>query len=256
MDSAISSEEWRDLNEIALAIHNGAFDDSFESVLALVKDIVPYDYSLTHLIRNDGDVDTSFNFKSNDIPAESLKLYMEKYVRLDFINWYMQTNPSQVFRESDIIPIELQEKSLFMKNWMEPIGLYWAVGVLVDYEDVHYASLFLYRAKDKQPFSDKELEILRVVDDHLGSKMHSLFPDGFSELLMGEIGGVVGGPMLSLTLLTRREREIVECIRGGVLRSDLAGKLFITENTLNKHFDNMYKKLAINSYEELLQLIR
>ena len=82
----------------------------------------------------------------------------------------MQTNPSQVFRESDIIPIELQEKSLFMKNWMEPIGLYWAVGVLVDYEDVHYASLFLYRAKDKQPFSDKELEILRVVDDHPGRR--------------------------------------------------------------------------------------
>ncbi|MFQ7158244.1 MAG: LuxR C-terminal-related transcriptional regulator [Ruthenibacterium sp.] len=41
-----------------------------------------------------------------------------------------------------------------------------------------------------------------------------------------------------------------------MLRSELCDKLFITENTLNKHFDNIYKKLNINSYEELLQLIK
>ena len=58
--------------------------------------------------------------------------------------------------------------------------------------------------------------------------------------------GAGDGAVLSVTCLTKREREIIDCIRNHVLRSELCDKLFITENTLNKHFDNIYKKLNIN----------
>ena len=78
--------------------------------------------------------------------------------------------------------------------------------------------------------------------------------NGLRQVFMQQ--GGPAGAVLSVTCLTKREREIIDCIRNHVLRSELCDKLFITENTLNKHFDNIYKKLNINSYEELLQLIK
>ena len=38
-----------------------------------------------------------------------------------------------------------------------------------------------------------------------------------------------------------------------VVRESLPEKLFISENTLKKHLYNIYRKLGINKFEELLQ---
>ena len=146
------------------------------------------------------------------------------------------------------------KKSVFMKNWMEPIGLYHSVGMVIWCEGIYYGAIFLYRPKDAEDFSIQELEVLRVINRHLCLRAHALYPDGLGQVFMQQ--GGPAGAVLSVTCLTKREREIIDCIRNHVLRSELCDKLFITENTLNKHFDNIYKKLNINSYEELLQLIK
>ena len=36
----------------------------------------------------------------------------------------------------------------------------------------------------------------------------------------------------------------------------MAEHLCITENTLNKHFANIYRKLGVNSFEHLIQIIK
>ena len=46
---------------------------------------------------------------------------------------------------------------------------------------------------------------------------------------------------------------IIRMVESGCLRESLPEKLFISENTLKEHLCNIYRKLGINKFEELLQ---
>ena len=53
--------------------------------------------------------------------------------------------------------------------------------------------------------------------------------------------------------LTDKEAMIIRMVESGCLRESLPEKLFISENTLKEHLHNIYRKLGINKFEELLQ---
>ena len=52
--------------------------------------------------------------------------------------------------------------------------------------------------------------------------------------------------------LTRREREIMGLIAKGTTSEQIAEQLFISPHTVNKHRKNIWKKLDIKSYLELI----
>lgn len=54
--------------------------------------------------------------------------------------------------------------------------------------------------------------------------------------------------------LTRREAEIVECLRGGASNREIAQKLYISENTVKSILKKLYAKLSINSRHDLMRL--
>lgn len=254
MSDTINSSEWYTLNSITSSIYNSNFDNLFDTALDSIKSLIPYSHSLTYLLRNEEGSNISFNFKSREISEEYIQLYIDKYSRLDFINWYSNTCPTDVFRESDIIPDHLRENTVFAKNWMVPIGIYYGVGIMLYYEGIYYGAIFLYRPKEDSDFTDKELEILKVICNHLSMRAHQLYPEGLEQIFTATAHQVRAA--LCIPALTKREQEIVNCIKNNTLRRELCDALFITENTLNKHLDNIYKKLNINSYEELLQVIK
>lgn len=53
--------------------------------------------------------------------------------------------------------------------------------------------------------------------------------------------------------LTRREREIVDLILKGDTNSTIADRLFISESTVKKHINNIFRKLQITNRWELLK---
>jgi DNA-binding CsgD family transcriptional regulator len=54
--------------------------------------------------------------------------------------------------------------------------------------------------------------------------------------------------------LTNREKEILSCIAEGLSSKQIAGKLFISENTVANHRKNMLAKMGARSSAELVQL--
>jgi DNA-binding CsgD family transcriptional regulator len=48
-------------------------------------------------------------------------------------------------------------------------------------------------------------------------------------------------------LLTRREKEIMAMASKGLTRKEIASKLFISTETVKKHFQNAYKKLKVKN---------
>jgi DNA-binding CsgD family transcriptional regulator len=47
-------------------------------------------------------------------------------------------------------------------------------------------------------------------------------------------------------LLTARESEVLSCLAEGLSNREIAERLFISENTVKKHLNNLYTKLEVN----------
>jgi DNA-binding CsgD family transcriptional regulator len=54
--------------------------------------------------------------------------------------------------------------------------------------------------------------------------------------------------------VTKREGEIIGLILGGETNASIASRLFISESTVKKHINNLFRKLRITSRWELLKL--
>lgn len=247
----ISQKDWYALYSIDQCIYDVSFTELFEEVLARLIDLVHYTHSLTYVLHYEDSSAKGYRYYSNEIPESYLQKYVKTYSALDYINWYVCGSKPMVFRESDIVADQYRLTSRFMKEWMLPIGLYYGAGMIIASSTISYGGLFLYRGKEDVDFDSREIEILNVINNSLCRKFRSLFPEGVEYKLVRDTN--FGG--LLPAILTRREREIICLIKNGTLRCNLKDQLFISENTLNKHLDNIFKKLRINTFEELLQLI-
>lgn len=57
---------------------------------------------------------------------------------------------------------------------------------------------------------------------------------------------------ISLSELTPREKEIVNCLTDGLTYKEAAGRLGITAHTVNQHLKKVYVKMNVNSKAELV----
>ncbi len=51
--------------------------------------------------------------------------------------------------------------------------------------------------------------------------------------------------------LTKRETEITELFAWGATKKDVANRLFISENTVQNHAENIFKKVGVTKINEL-----
>lgn len=58
-----------------------------------------------------------------------------------------------------------------------------------------------------------------------------------------------------LELLSNREREIIILVKQGLRNKEIAEQLFISEQTVRKHIENIYSKLAVNNRIEAIKAI-
>lgn len=249
----ISKEDWYTLEHLNLLIYDTPTNQLLPLVLKELKTLISYSHSLSYLLHYDDGVATSFQYESPDIPQPHLRLYVEKFIMIDYINWYARSPEKTVFRESDIVPDSIRLNSSFMSKWMMPMGLYHGAGMIITRNGIKYAGVFLYRDENEPNFSDRDIEILSVVNERLCRKFADSFPHGIMDK---EIEKLPNNILDFENRLTNREKEIISYIDAGILRNDLCSQLHITENTLNKHFANIYRKLNISTFEQLMQMLK
>lgn len=61
---------------------------------------------------------------------------------------------------------------------------------------------------------------------------------------------------LALTGLTRRERQVLDCLADGAGRSEVAARLHISVNTVRTHLQNIMAKLGVHSTLEAIAVVR
>jgi len=64
-----------------------------------------------------------------------------------------------------------------------------------------------------------------------------------------------GSKLSGLKFISTREMEIIKLVSEGMKNKEIAEKLFISEETVKKHLNNVYRKMGVNSRFELIAKI-
>ena len=133
---------------------------------------------MTCLIGGRGEKVEFFEYRSSDMPEEHIALYRDKYIYYDFILWYSAEAERREFRQSEIISEPYFSGSKFMREWLEPMGMHYGAGLNIAQNGVAYGNVAIYRSLEEGDFSDLDMAVLGVVNEHLCTCFANLFPMG------------------------------------------------------------------------------
>ena len=247
----IPAETWRKINALVGELYRTTGFPDLAMVVERLREIVAFSHSMTCLIGGQGEKVEFFEYRSADMPEEHLAAYRDKYIYYDFILWYSAEAERREFRQSDIIAEPFFSNSKFMREWLEPVGAHFGAGLNIAQDGIAYGNVAIYRSFDEGDFTDLDMAVLGVVNEHLCTCFANLFPKG---LQSGELSAE-GSELATRDHLTPREAELTAKVSLGVARRDLAGELFISENTVKRHLNSVYAKCGVRSYEELARLV-
>lgn len=214
-------------------------------VLRLLKYALPFDTANFFLVRMEDETNYTLtdlvnvnSLKNPDVDAV-LKKYMKTCFDIDSTHWLCMAKKPIAYRATDFLSEEALESTDYYKEMFVPYDLHFGAQIVCAHEDTCLGLLTLFRSKDSQNFSDKEIFFLDSLKDHLSIR---LFQDRKQQNT---------SPRKSISwfretyCLTHREEEILELLLDGLENEQIAEKLCISENTLRRHIYNLYGKLNI-----------
>ena len=252
--SFLSDSEWLCLNDLVLSINSIDNDREFRStVLKKLRFLIPYEsaaFFLSDLSKNL--VSTPQEWKTRvfldplgiDVPAGMLERYTEEYWQQDMIVAHRNLTRSTVLRESDqLSPGDIE--SSYMKDYLDGRHV---VNASFFNDEGFLGSLNLNRKKEEGDFTDREVQILELIEPHLTnrlSKWRVRADRSSSEVVFAHDYDV-----------SAREIDVCRCVLSGMDNAAIAEELCISTGTVKKHLENIFRKTQVNSRVGLMALLQ
>ena len=231
------------LSDLLLDIHACDVNNIFQTACRGTYALIPFKYSISTFFESRSSSRRTFKIVSEDLPAEELARYEQTYSAMDYMVWRDAQPVREAYRESDLFTERLIESSTIYKEWLEPLGMRYSMSANCVQNGIIYGSIAIMRGRDLGNYTDDELEVFSIINDHVSQRMGQLYPSGIGRSSLGEASS-----WLQVSYgLTDREIEIADLLAGGVERLDIADQLSISQNTLKKHIANIYRKMGVNS---------
>lgn len=192
-----------------------------------------------------------FHPYSGNMDEQALKDYYENYQYKDYVVWNFSLTEPIVYRNSDLVPSLMQERSYIYQQWMRPLGAYYRLGCTIVRQHF-YGSITMFRTKEMGDFTQGELDLLSLLNTHLASHMQMLYPNGVKESDFHE----ADEELLGKYHLTNREMEIVRQVECGLTNQEIGAKLCITEVTVKKHMSHIFRKMQVKNRNQLILKLR
>lgn len=247
----LSAQRWETLDPVICWLHTQSKLSQLQSgFLAQLAEIIPHRKSFFDLCtKRDGRL-IFFDPVSNNMSEKELQAYYQEYQYADYVAWSFASDKPTVYRDSDMVSSRVRENAAIYCQWMKPMNIYYSIGSTVMGAQHLLGSVTFFRSKEDGDFSDDEVAMLAVLNRHLSAHFAFLWPDGAApnakvafERLTQQYG------------LSGRELEIAELISQGRSNQEIGRALFISENTVKKHANSLYRKLGITSRTQLLHLM-
>ena len=238
------------LNNLIFCIYNTAdFEKMKKSVLTSICTLIPVECA-SFLMADD----TSQNkFLRDPVCWPEKYLEMEKRYLLveahDYSRWLMQKSTSSVINASTLMPDEAREKTELYRSCFAPFRLHYAVDVVIASEGTFLGILSLYRKKGQEDFNEEDLILLQMLAEHLNVRFLAEKTGAGVESSSGGVSRYVAEYGL-----TGREDEILQMVFNGKDNREISATLCISENTLKKHLQNLYRKTGVGNRMQLMGL--
>lgn len=246
----LSNNQWERFQEFLLNLYQQNRLDGIQKMvmdyleLEIAHHCSMFDYGRA----KDGEI-IFFHPYSGNLDEAALKDYYKNYQYQDYMVWnFSQTEPF-VYRNSDLMPDSMREKSPIYQRWMQPLRVYHGLGCTIVNRHF-YGSVTMFRTKEMGDFTWDELYLLKILNTHLASHISMLYPNGVRESDFANMD--MDKHWLEKYHLTEREIEIVRQLQEGLTNQEIGSRLCISEVTVKKHMSHIFQKMQVKSRSQLL----
>lgn len=250
-----ASLPWEALNECALWIHEQATLGELQAgLLERIATIVDHSASMFDIAQMGTHGQTEFvQPVARGMSAEVLAAYYDRYATYDYTVWSFDTHAVNTYRDLDLVDVARRDATPIYLEWMQPLGIYYGCTATLAHEGLPLGSVTLFRGRETGDFTDSELEALQQVARHLSVRLHQLLPHGYSERAAAD--DPLERAAADANLLPR-EAEVLRLMLRGLTNHEMASELYISESTVKKHVNAIYKKLHVKNRMGLMNALR
>ena len=245
--SCQTSVPWEELNDLILENGNIRVQRDFCVHFAkAVKRLLPYDQARIYFYNDNHKVCDTVLFGADSLWMD---MYLEYYSTLEggrySVKGGFSKNIGVTQRSFDW---SKPCRDVFIAEYIIPLQIRCSLSFPLHDAMNTVKALCTFERTTRSGYTPEEVAIMGIMQAHLDNLHKNL-------LLMPELEQKSLGLGDIDKLLTRREREIAQLIRRGVMPSSIARILVISPATVYKHIANIYKKLNISSKSELILLM-
>jgi DNA-binding CsgD family transcriptional regulator len=247
MDNLLTFKDWKNINDLILQMN---YENDILKALNLfligIDRIVPYEkasiyfYTLSKDRLNvDKCIDQGFGKKE-------LEVYDDYYCRIDDIIDKMLPTKLTTVRSSDIFNLKQRKQTEYYHDYVRPVRTCFSLDANFKWnkndKETNFGSLDLFRPEKERDFTDRELEICKILQPHLETKASQYvfsFVDSLEKILLKYS-------------FTKTENEVARLLLRGYTNEQIAKEKFITVSTVKKHVTGILEKSKSGSRIEFI----
>ncbi|MCM3568108.1 LuxR C-terminal-related transcriptional regulator [Neobacillus mesonae] len=194
-----------------------------------------YNETILWYADDNGNLSDPVNFQLSD---KVLYEYLDEFHYHDYL--HPKKNP-ELFRErkalrlADIVTFDQYDKSPYSR-YLKSYGYYDEMVVALLSDGKFVGAIGMPQKKEHPGFSEKDCIRFQYLSDIIASVLLHERNKGIND-----------------SLLTAREKEVVELVKKGYSNQVIADKLHISINTVKKHLINIYQKYEVENRTQLVQ---
>lgn len=182
---------------------------------------------------------------------EAELLYID-HMSEDHLLWINNVRESQLVRESDLVNDDVRLNSSLYQHCYQKFHVYDSLQYSMICSGEFSGILTLFRTKIDGDFTDDDVFFFRSLGKHINVTYEQIL---YPEKEKGHTALANRIPALAKGYdLTPRETEILSLIFSFANNDEIAATLGISENTIQKHLQNIFRKTGTSSKWDLLRL--
>ncbi|AME27146.2 helix-turn-helix transcriptional regulator [Burkholderia sp. PAMC 26561] len=192
------------------------------------------------------------NRVSLNMSDDNLSEYEKYYQYRDTVTPLLQ-NCRRAVRVSDVIPQQELVRTELFNDFLRRDGLHWGMDVFAWNGDTNIGDLRIWRAKQRDNFSDHELAIAELIRPAFTAALSRARVEAGLGLISTPMSALIAEDVLGT--LTPREKQVVLLLVEGLLDKQIAFKLGISYATVRTHVDRSFQKLGVGNRSALIRAV-
>lgn len=225
-------------------------DDLAQKLLLPLKILIPFSYSSILL----ADTETEATFQENPICyPESFSEAENEYIKHsedDPLKWLTNSQESTLIRESDLVAEERRLNSPLYIRCYKKYSVFDTLQYNIVYNHKFLGVITLFRTKIDGIFTEDNMFFLRSLGAHIQVVINQIFSDNSNVIQSNKVEN-----FCKKYNFTKRESEILNLLSKFCSNEEIAEKLDISEHTIQKHYQNIFKKANVYSKWNLIKLM-